>query len=133
MKENPFLYAIKFFFLYSAEKDSVWRNKNFRVFLILCYIRKLASLKIFHLQKALLLDITQKQKRKNNWLFFRFEQHRKKSIPTINSDWTDCTLLWCFFVKIHAHHFQLVWTVSKKRHYRRTFLILLERYTRIGV
>ena len=45
---------------------------------------------------------------KNNWLFFRFEQHRKKSIPTINSDWTDCTLLWCFFVKIHAHHFQLV-------------------------
>ena len=78
MKENPFLYAIKFFFLYSAEKDSVWRNKNFRVFLILCYIRKLASLKIFHLQKALLLDITQKQKRKNNWLFFRFEQHRKK-------------------------------------------------------
>ena len=66
------------FFLYSAKKDSVWRNKNFRVFLVLCYIRKLASLKIFHLQKALLLDITQKQKRKNNWLFFRFEQHRKK-------------------------------------------------------
>lgn len=96
------------FFLYSAKKDSVWRNKNFRVFLVLCYIRKLASLKIFHLQKALLLDITQKQKRKNNWLFFRFEQHRKKSIPAINSDWTDCTLLWCFFVKIHAHHFQLV-------------------------
>ena len=55
------------FFLYSAKKDSVWRNQNFRVFFlffILCYIRKLASLKIFHHEKALLIDITQKQKQK---------------------------------------------------------------------
>ena len=57
------------FFLYSAKKDSVWRNQNFRVFflfLMLCYIRKLASLKIFHHEKALLIDITQKQKQKQN-------------------------------------------------------------------
>ena len=78
MKENPFLYAIKFFFCLSAKKDSVWRNKNFRVFLILCYIWKLASLKIFHLQKALLLDTTQKQKRKKQLIVLQIWTTPKK-------------------------------------------------------
>ena len=78
MKENPFLYAIKFFFCLSAKKDSVWRNKNFRVFLILCYIWKLASSKIFHLQKALLLDTTQKQKRKKQLIVLQIWTTPKK-------------------------------------------------------
>lgn len=66
------------FFCLSAKKDSVWRNKNFRVFLILCYIWKLASLKIFHLQKALLLDTTQKQKRKKQLIVLQIRTTPKK-------------------------------------------------------
>ena len=69
---------LNFFFCLSAKKDSVWRNKNFRVFLILCYIWKLASLKIFHLQKALLLDTTQKQKRKKQLIVLQIWTTPKK-------------------------------------------------------